>query len=163
MTAAADRIERRAARVLLVDADDRVLLFEGINPDDPDRPFWMTPGGGIEEGETVEAAARRELAEETGCTEVTLGAPVWTRVGEFDFAGQSYRQHEIFFLVRVSAWQVDTAGHNDEERRCLLGHRWCSPEDLRALDRPVYPTRLAELMVDLLRAGPPAEPISVGH
>lgn len=162
MTAEVARTVRHAARVLLVDDAERLLLFEGINPDHPDRPFWMTPGGGVEEGETVVEAARRELAEETGCT-VELGPPVWTRVGEFDFAGVSYRQHETFFLARVPSWQVDTAGHNDEEQRFLLGHRWCSVEDLRALDRPVFPTRLAELVADLLRHGPPAEPIAVGQ
>lgn len=163
MTAEVARTERRAARVLLVDAEDRVLLFEGINPDRPDEPFWMTPGGGVEEGETDEEAARRELEEETGCVGIPLGAPVWTRVGHFDFAGTSYRQRETFFLARVPSWEVDTAGHNDEEQRCLLSHRWWPVEELYELDRPVFPTRLADLLADLLRDGPPAHAIEVGH
>ncbi len=43
-------------RVFLLHARDRVA----------GRSWWMAPGGGLEAGESFEAAARRELAEETG-------------------------------------------------------------------------------------------------
>ena len=44
--------DRRAARVLLVDAADRVLLFAGSDPLRPgDGSWWFTPGGGLDDGE----------------------------------------------------------------------------------------------------------------
>ncbi|MDB5529701.1 MAG: hypothetical protein JWR51_2804 [Devosia sp.] len=48
------------ARVMLIDAD-KVLLIRHTYV-----PGWQFPGGGVDPGETIESAARRELLEETG-------------------------------------------------------------------------------------------------
>ncbi|MCC7267714.1 MAG: NUDIX domain-containing protein [Caulobacteraceae bacterium] len=54
---------RPTVRVLLLDPEDRLLLFRGRLPAQPDSaPFWFTCGGGIEPGETVEDAALREIS-----------------------------------------------------------------------------------------------------
>jgi ADP-ribose pyrophosphatase YjhB (NUDIX family) len=62
---------RRAARVILLDPDDRVLLMRYDQPP-PNGRHWATPGGGAEDGEDYRAAALRELAEETGWTDIVL-------------------------------------------------------------------------------------------
>jgi 8-oxo-dGTP pyrophosphatase MutT (NUDIX family) len=49
------------AAVLLVDNRDRLLLMKRS-----DSGCWGPPGGAVEPGEIVEAAARRETLEETG-------------------------------------------------------------------------------------------------
>ena len=49
------------AAALIVDADHRLLLLKRS-----DNLCWGPPGGAIEPGEVVEAAARREVREETG-------------------------------------------------------------------------------------------------
>ena len=60
-------LERRAARVLLVDEAGRVLLQNCCDPADPAAgSWWNTMGGGIDPGETPEQAAVREVHEETG-------------------------------------------------------------------------------------------------
>jgi 8-oxo-dGTP pyrophosphatase MutT (NUDIX family) len=64
-----DRIplSRSAARLIVIDRDDRVLLIEGRDSTRPESStWWITPGGGLDEGESLEQAARRELLEETG-------------------------------------------------------------------------------------------------
>jgi 8-oxo-dGTP diphosphatase len=52
------------AVLVVVRRADQVLLVRRANP--PDRGLWGFPGGHIEPGETLFAAAERELAEETG-------------------------------------------------------------------------------------------------
>src|ERR1700744_4939095 len=59
-------IRRNTARVLPVDAEGRVLLLHGWDPQHPDDPFWFTIGGAAEPGESLALAAARELREEAG-------------------------------------------------------------------------------------------------
>ncbi len=139
-----------------------MLLLRSIDPHFPEAPFWVTPGGGVEADEDVEAAARRELAEETGCTTAQLGPVLWTRHSRFTFEGEICQQLETFFLGRVSSWNVDSAGFTDLERRCVLGHRWWTLAQLQQTRVTVYPSSLAALLTELLRKGPPVHPLEVG-
>lgn len=142
-------VERRAARVLLVDGRSRVLLFHGCDPaDDGAGDWWFTPGGGLDPGETPAQGAARELAEETGLvvTPAELGPPVHARTALFRFAGGTYRQTEDFFLLRVDAHEVDTAGFSALEVSAVLGHRWWERADLRDTAERVYPAELPDLL-----------------
>ena len=59
-------IERRVAVVFLVDPQGRVLMQHRDQHAKVSPNQWAFPGGKIEEGETPEEAARREVLEETG-------------------------------------------------------------------------------------------------
>ena len=140
---------RRAARVLLVDAEDRVLLFRGADPADPDAgSWWFTPGGGLEQGEGLLDGAVRELFEETGlqCTAADLGEPVHEQHAVFRFASRTFNQHSTFFVLRVDRHDVDTSGFQELEASAILEHRWWSREQLRTTSEIVYPAELADLL-----------------
>ena len=141
-------IERRAARVLVVDVAGRVLMLRGADPADPVRPYWFTVGGGLEPGESVAEAAVRELAEETGLRLPVgeVGEPVWNDVTEFPFDGQRYRQEQTWFLVRVPSLDVDLSGFDEIERATVSDVAWWTSADFSASVEPFYPPDLPMLL-----------------
>ncbi|MGW1226078.1 NUDIX hydrolase [Streptomyces sp. NPDC001478] len=150
---------RKVARVVLLDPDDRILLMHGFEPEDPASTWWFTPGGGLEGDETREQAALRELAEETGITDVELGPVLWRRMCSFPFDGRRWEQDEWYFLARTEQTTTDTSGQTGLERRSVTGLRWWTSAELSAARETVYPTRLAELLRTLLDEGPPRTPL----
>src|SRR5215469_1496701 len=84
---------RRAARVILLDPDERVLLMR-YDDGPPNGRHWSTPGGGLEAAEDYPAAALRELAEETGWTDIPLLGEVHRREIEIVAGGRLVRQIE---------------------------------------------------------------------
>ena len=142
-------LDRTAARVLLLDGRDRVLLFRGGDPHLPERgTWWFTPGGGLDPGETHVDGAVRELFEETGLrtTADALGPPVHAELTEFDFAGLHISQHSTFYVLRVDAHEVDTSGFEELEASSIVEHRWWVRTDLRTTTDTVYPPALADLL-----------------
>lgn len=155
---------RPAARVLLLDPNDRILLIECIAPDEPDRRFWIAPGGGLEPGESAEQAARRELWEEVGDIEARIGPAVWTRRHVFDWEGKRYDQRETFFLGRTPVHGAQPAALQPDEMNFILQFRWWRLEEI--LDPPTgttfAPRRMGPLLQELLRDGPPPAPFDSG-
>jgi len=148
-------IDRRAARVLLVDGAGRTLLLHGGDPARPGARWWITPGGGLDDGETLAEGAARELFEETGLRvdPAELGDPVWHEITEFSYRARAYRQEQDFFLLRVAEWRVDRAGMDQEERETITGHRWWSAAEIEASDEQIYPRELAGLLRRLVLVG----------
>jgi len=142
-------LERRAARVLLVDDDGRILLQHCHDPATPEEgSWWNTTGGGLDEGETSAQAAVRELREETGLQvdAAAVGGVVHRRTTEFSLAGTAYRQREEYFLLRTGAFDAHPTAPSDLELVAVLGTRWWSREELRRTREQVYPEELLEVL-----------------
>lgn len=146
---------RRSARVFLVDAADRLLLFQAED-------FWFTPGGGIEVGETTEQAAVRELWEETGLRLAPdqLGPVVAECSGHADLDWMTGTLHHVFYFCRAPAgFSVDTSGCQPLEASTMSGHRWWTADEIEAAEKNVYPWGLAPLLRDLVGGRIPPAPV----
>ncbi len=150
-------IDRRAARVLLIDAAERALLLHGGDPARPGRRWWFTPGGGLDEGESFEQAARRELFEETGIR-AEVGPWVWTRRHAYSFNGRWCDQYERFFVARTSEARVRPLRQDSYVR----SYRWWTLQDLAVAADDFAPRRLPELWPSLARGEYPERPIDCG-
>ena len=146
---------RRAARVILLDEADRLLLVRGHDTDQPNRSWWFTVGGGIGVGETSRDAAVRELREETGLVldPRDLVGPVFTRSAIFDFFARRCHQDEELFLARVHSADVPELsrdGWTDLEVDVLDELAWWTLDALDTVDLEVFPVDLVALVRSLL-------------
>jgi 8-oxo-dGTP diphosphatase len=138
------RLPRPAARILLTDAAGRVLLFRFTADDRP--PFWCTPGGAVDPGESYEQAAARELIEETGLA-LNPGPQVAQRTADFlTLEGVEVTADERYFRVTTDMIDIDTTGHTALERRVMREWRWFERTDLAAHPETIYPHDLLALL-----------------
>jgi 8-oxo-dGTP pyrophosphatase MutT (NUDIX family) len=139
---------RQAGRVILLDPGDRVLL---MRYDDSNGRHWSTPGGGLNPGESFPAGAARELAEETGWTDIRLGQEVHRRTLLMDYGGRRVRQRERFYLARTSQVCREIRGV-DAMHICdgIAAWRWWGLPELDSTTEIIWPRGLAALIRQLL-------------
>lgn len=148
---------RPCVGVMLVNEDGRV--FVGRRIDNKEGDWWQMPQGGVDEGEDLEAAALRELAEETGARaeHVTIIDRMADTI-RYDLPeeligklwGGKYRgQEQVWYLARFSGADddIDLEAHDPAE---FCDWKWADPDQLPQLIVP-FKKRVYRAVVEAFR------------
>ncbi len=160
---------RKRINIILLNEKNELLLMHADDPSTTGTDgtyhgsFWFPVGGKIEEGESIEEAALRELHEETGLTpqDVELGPIVWH--GEFDLvlSGTLQRLNQRFMVAKTTQSAISHANLTPEEKKVIKKSAWFSLEELKNCPEVVYPVVLTEHLPDILAGNYPKEPLEI--
>jgi 8-oxo-dGTP pyrophosphatase MutT (NUDIX family) len=150
---------RNTARALLITPAREILLVRfGVAA--LGRHFWITPGGGIEPGESEREAVAREISEETGLAAAAIGPAVWTRSVPISWAEPPFTQRETYFWVPTPRFEPSAESIPTEaERREIEAYRWWTLAEIEASRERFAPRRIGELLRAIFERGVPPAPI----
>lgn len=154
---------RHSVRAVVLDEEDRILLCRCVLPGEV---VWITPGGGIEEGESADSALRRELVEEVGLTFEGPLRQVWHQqlVGP-EYASGHDGVINDYFLVRAKTFEPSgslTAVELAAEH--LTSFRWWRLNEIADYEGPELfgPRDLVAVLDELIVEGAPETPVIIG-
>lgn len=165
-TSADAPLYRPAVRALLMDPSDGAVLLMRSRFPGWKRARWLTPGGGVDEGETPEAALLREVFEETRLTigsEAIVGGPVWSRRVRYQWRGVHYDQDERFYLLHVPRFDPDPqANPAEHETEALETFGWWTAAAMAATEEQFIPRAIVTELAPLAAGALPERPYDIG-
>lgn len=153
---------RNSARAVMINECGEVLLLKFIyHHRNGSSMWWVTPGGGLEAGESFIEALRREVFEETGVKLDDIGPWIWTREIALEWEGRPVLSHERYYLVRAAGIAPELGNMTELEKDTLLDIRWWSAGEIRAARgrEPFSISRLDELLEEINCGKIPERPV----
>jgi len=139
---------RNVARAFIWTPEHEVLLIKVDLPWIPGG-VWTLPGGGIEQDETPEHCAAREVFEETGLKNATIGRKLWQCNINFYFRSKARTSLEQHYLILANRFEPDTSNMLDYELEIMRGFRWWKADEILNSSDSFSPRQLGKLALSL--------------
>jgi len=147
------------ARALLVDQENTILMFKFKLLNSKRQPSWITPGGGIEYGESPAETIARELWEETGLLVKEVPPPIYEDEVKFlRTAGYSRDSvsRRTFYGFRVNRFETSKTNWTPIELESTLDERWWNIDDLENTSESLQVSFLPDLITGIVSGKLPA-------
>ena len=126
-----------AAGGLVYTRDNELLLIHRLG-------HWDLPKGKLDEGESLEECAIREIEEETGAKDLAIQQPLLTTYHTYHQKGKNNLKESHWFLVKA-AKKTDLTPQTDED---IAQSIWVSLQDIQPYIDGAYPS-----VADVLKKG----------
>lgn len=153
---------RKSARAILINEKGQVLLFKFVFKNvKGDKVLWVTPGGGLKEGENFKAALKRELFEETGIHLNEVGP--WTCTRELLINGKNgdFISYERYFLIHTDSSEIQLLNMTDNEKDTLKDIKWWDVDEILKANEEFGPPEIGELVHQINIGNVPKEPLKL--
>ncbi|HJA91684.1 MAG TPA: NUDIX domain-containing protein [Candidatus Eisenbergiella merdipullorum] len=110
--------------------------------------LWVTPGGGVEEGENFKQALERELYEELGLKIDVEDGSILALDIPFNGKNGKFISHEVYYLIRLPKNTVFSLNNMEEgEKNAFHNIRWWNLDELKETKEEFEPK---DQILDLL-------------
>ena len=156
---------RKSSRAIILNKRNEIFLFRyTFDFFAEQESIWITPGGGLDDGESFEEALKRELFEELG---IELSGSdstpqIYYRFPLYELkSGETVQSEERFYLVRLDETEFSYTNWTESENKRMTAGKWWSAEEIEVSGEKFFSEDILEILERLSKGDIPTEPIEI--